>query len=193
MRSGPVYVLLQGIPCELTAAQLRAMAEGAHGLDHVLTYNPHDPGFAVFVFRNKAGARFPVQSLAACWFYRVQPMHSCSHSQAFGMVSAAALLGYNILLDNLEKAEAQMGWWPERIAVRSYPSSLKLYTLDNMHGSGVHDECPIRHCLQVVQRRDLLPPLERVRRLEAMDAADATAGVLWRAGLKLEWPVLLKH
>ena len=63
MRSGPVYILLQGIPCELTEAPLRAMAHGAHGLDHVLVYNPYDPGFAVFVFRNKAGACVPAQFL----------------------------------------------------------------------------------------------------------------------------------
>ena len=56
LRSGPVYVLLQGIPCCLTEVQLAAMADNAPGLDYVNMYNPCDPGFAVFVFRTAPGA-----------------------------------------------------------------------------------------------------------------------------------------
>lgn len=77
VRSGPVYILLQGIPCELTEAQLEAMALGAQGLDHVLTYNPYDPGFAVYVFRNRAGAVLSHAHLVRAHVSRMQPM--CTH------------------------------------------------------------------------------------------------------------------
>ena len=80
MRSGPVYILLQGIPCELTEAQLRDMAQGAHGLERVLIYNPYDPGFAVFVFRNKTGSRVPVRLLPVRLVPCAETMRACTHT-----------------------------------------------------------------------------------------------------------------
>ena len=67
LRSGPCYVLQQGIPCSLAEPQLRCMAEGAAGLDYVNLYNPCDPGFAVFVFRTEPGVHVSMHApFSAC-------------------------------------------------------------------------------------------------------------------------------
>lgn len=111
------------------------------------------------------------------------------------MVCAAALLGYSILLANIQQAGPQMGWWPEHISVSEgcgvscLPSTWSLRDSATAETRGTCTSRCVVCCLQVIQKRNLLPPLERVRRLKATDAADAPEGALWGSGPTPRVPV----
>ena len=103
-------------------------------------------------------------------------LHACSHGLASGCRFAAALLGYSILLANIQMAGPQMGWWPEHISVSATaPVSTIHY---RFHPRKTQIKSVLCCYRQVIQRRNLLPPLERVRRLKAMSAACTIEGAL---------------